>query len=124
MPENSNLLVDTLLETDTEDERLIKRYRAKSKQEFNYKYYPWQDIKDLEEDSGAREEWFCSSIALFCCPRLTFCSFIVIISIIEIVVYIASLCIYGLSNEAFLAPNPDTLAIMGMADAKSTKNDY
>ena len=65
-----------------------------------------------------------SSIALFCCPRLTFCSFIVIISIIEAIVYISSLCIYGLSDEAFLAPNPQTLAIMGMADAKSTKNDY
>ena len=34
------------------------------------------------------------------------------------------MCIYGLSDEAFLAPNPDSLAIMGMADAKSTKNDY
>lgn len=34
------------------------------------------------------------------------------------------MCIYGLSNEAFLAPNPESLAIMGMADAKSTKNDY
>tara|TARA_B110000285_G_C14647090_1_gene390199 strand:- start:77 stop:295 length:219 start_codon:yes stop_codon:yes gene_type:complete len=48
----------------------------------------------------------------------------VIISIIEVIIYIVSLCIYGLDDSAFLAPAPQSLAIMGMADAKSTKNDY
>ena len=35
-----------------------------------------------------------------------------------------SLCIWGLSNTDILAPNYDTLKIMGAADAKSTKNNY
>ena len=40
------------------------------------------------------------------------------------IAYIISLCIYGVSNEDFLAPDSRSLAVMGAADAKSTKNDY
>lgn len=61
---------------------------------------------------------------MFCCPKLNISQFIAIISILEVVVYIISLCLYGISNDAFLAPDPKALAILGSADAKSTKNDY
>lgn len=60
---------------------------------------------------------------MFCCPKLTWLSFIVIISIIEFIAYFISISIYGLSNEKFLAPDMRSMAIMGAADAKSTKND-
>ena len=61
---------------------------------------------------------------MFACPKLTWCSFIVIVSIVEIVFYIVSLGIYGLSDSDFLAPKFEALKILGAADAKSTKNDY
>ena len=94
-------------ENDTNDEEIA--------------FYPFESNG---EESGARDENFCLSLKLFCCPKLTIFQFIVIISIIEIVIYIISLCIWGLSNEDILAPNYDTLKIMGAADAKSTKNNY
>jgi membrane associated rhomboid family serine protease len=34
------------------------------------------------------------------------------------------LCVLGVSNDSFLAPNDKALRLMGAADAKSTKNDY
>lgn len=50
--------------------------------------------------------------------------FIVWISIVEVLIFIISIAVYGLSNEAFLAPNYHGLKELGAADAKSTKNDY
>lgn len=38
--------------------------------------------------------------------------------------FIISLSVYGLNNDAFLAPNYKGLHDMGAADAKSTKNEY
>ena len=40
------------------------------------------------------------------------------------IAFIISLCIYGVSNDDFLAPDGKALQVMGAADAKSTKNDY
>lgn len=58
------------------------------------------------------------------CPKLTWFSFIVIISILEVIMFIVSICIYGLSDLDFLAPNMESLKLLGAADAKSTKNNY
>ena len=76
------------------------------------------------EDSEARDENFCSSLFIFCCPKLSISQFIAIISILEIIVFIISLCLFGLSNDSFLAPDQHALQVLGSADAKSTKNDY
>jgi len=85
-------------------------------------YFPF---KTNGEESEARDENFFTSLRLVCCPRLGWLQFISIISIIEALIFIVSLCIYGLDNESgFLAPNYQTLKVMGSADAKSTKNDY
>jgi len=40
-----------------------------------------------------------------------------------VIVFIISLCIFGLSNDSFLAPDSRSMALLGSADAKSTKND-
>lgn len=61
---------------------------------------------------------------LFCCPKLDWLQFISIISFLEILVFIISLSVYGISNDSFLAPNYHGLRELGAADAKSTKNDY
>lgn len=47
-----------------------------------------------------------------------------LISFVEILIFIISLAVYGVSNEDFLAPNYYGLRQLGAADAKSTKNDY
>ena len=72
----------------------------------------------------ARKENCCQSIILFSCPKLTIWSFIAIVSILEVIVYIISLCLYGLDNQKFLAPKLAAEKILGAADAKSTKNNY
>jgi membrane associated rhomboid family serine protease len=76
------------------------------------------------EEAEGRDENFCQSLCVFCCPKLSITQFIAIISILEFIVFIISLCLFGLSNDAFLAPDQHALAILGCADAKSTKNDY
>lgn len=72
----------------------------------------------------ARDENIFGSLRLFCCPKLELFSFISIISILEVIVFIISLFIFGVSNDDFLAPDSRALAVMGAADAKSTKNEY
>ena len=42
----------------------------------------------------------------------------------ELIIFIISCSIYGVTNEDFLSPNYDALKIMGAADAKSTKNNF
>jgi membrane associated rhomboid family serine protease len=84
--------------------------------------YPFK--RDDIEESKARDENFFTSLSLFCCPKLTWLQFISIISILEVIVYIISLSVYGVSNESFLAPDYHGLRELGAADAKSTKNDY
>jgi membrane associated rhomboid family serine protease len=86
-------------------------------------YYPLR-IRSNGEPSMARDENIFESLKLFCCPKLGIFQFISIISILEIIAFIISLCIYGVSNEEFLAPDSRALAVMGAADAKSTKNDW
>ena len=42
----------------------------------------------------------------------------------EILVFIISCCIYGLSNEEFLAPDPHALRLLGWQDNVRAKNNY
>jgi len=74
--------------------------------------------------SNARNENFFVSILEFCCPQLEIFSFIAMISFLELLIFIIALCVFGISNDSFLAPNYEGLKILGAADAKSTKNDY
>ena len=71
----------------------------------------------------AREESFFGSVCLALCGKLTWTQFIAIISIIETIVFIASLFVHGLSNADAFAPNPKTLALLGWKDARKIKND-
>ena len=64
-------------------------------------FLPW--TSNSEKAEGANENCF-ESLRLFCCPRLGILQFISIISILEFIVFIVSLCLNGLSNESFLAP--------------------
>ena len=73
-------------------------------------YYPFVSNGNKSE---AREENFFYSICLCNCPTISWASFIVIISLVELVIFIISCSIYGITNEEFLAPNPHALEILG-----------
>lgn len=62
-----------------------------------------------------RQETFPSFIKNFCCPNLVWKSFIFIITIIDIIIYIITLC-YGIDKKPneLLAPYPSTLDSFGM----------
>lgn len=75
------------------------------------------------EESDARDENCCQSLGRFCCPKISILQFTVIISIIEIVIFIITCSVYGLSNSDFLAP--DTRGISwGWSDVKKIRNEY
>lgn len=57
------------------------------------------------EPSKARDENLFQSLRHFCCPYLSILQFIVLISFVEIFIFIISLVVYGVSNEDFLAPD-------------------
>jgi membrane associated rhomboid family serine protease len=99
----------------------FKSDKNKEYDEYVHSYYPFESDGD---EKVARDENFFVSLKVFCCPKLSFFQFISIISILEIIVFIISLSVYGVSNEAFLSPNYRGLHQMGAADAKSTKNQY
>ena len=84
----------------------------------------YNDFKTNGEKSYAREENFFDSLRILCCTKLRITQFIAIVSIVEFLVFFISIAVYGLNNEAFLAPDYDGLKHLGAADAKSTKNDY
>ena len=85
------------------------------------RYYPWVTNG---RDSEARTENFFWSICTCACPKITWLSFIVIVSLFEIVMFIISISVMGLRNEAFLAPNPHALEAMGWQDGKKIKHDW
>jgi len=82
------------------------------------------DYTSNGKKSEARSEGFFESIGLATCPTISWTQFIVIISLIEVVTFIISCCIYGLSNSEAFAPNPRALALLGWKDAKRIKNNY
>lgn len=84
-------------------------------------YYPFENNG---KDSEARDENFFYSICLCTCPHITWLQFIVLISFFEIIVFIISCSIYGIKNDALLAPNPHALELLGWQDAKKIKNNY
>ena len=47
-----------------------------------------------------------------------------IVSLFEVVIFIISISVMGLRNEAFLAPNPHALEAMGWQDGKKIKHDF
>ena len=77
----------------------------------------------VDEPEG-REENFFWSICLCFCPTISWKQFIVWISLFEILVFIISCSIYGIKNEAFLAPDPHALQLLGWQDARKIKNDW
>jgi membrane associated rhomboid family serine protease len=79
---------------------------------------------DRIDESEAREEGYWGSLCLCLCPTISWRQFIVWISIVEIIFFIISCCIYGVRNETFLAPDPHALEILGWQDAKKIKNDW
>jgi len=87
----------------------IKGLKKKDLEE-NGQYYFEPNMVD---DSSARDENFFESICLLCCPAISWGQFVVIISLVEFGIFIISCCIYGVSNEEFLSPDPHALEILG-----------
>ena len=75
-------------------------------------------FKSKGDESGARNENYFESICLCICPTISIRQFIVIISLFEILVFIISCSIYGVTNEEFLAPDPHALELLGWQDCK------
>ena len=50
------------------------------------------------------------------CPKLEACSFLAVVSVIQIVVFVTELCLGGISNSSLLAANQEALMTMGMKD--------
>jgi membrane associated rhomboid family serine protease len=92
--------------------------------EFTSKHGQYYHRDNLIEESAAREEGFFASICLCLCPTIGWCQFITIISIVEIVVFIAECSIRGVNNSEFLAPDAHSMEMMGWQDSKKIKNDY
>lgn len=77
------------------------------------------------EPATARDENYFQSLGYCLCPPITICSFIVIVSLVEIVVFIISCCLYGgPQNTALLAPKSKSLEVLGWQDNKKIKNDF
>lgn len=55
------------------------------------------------------------------CPTLRCCTFTVLITFIDIILYIISLWLYRIVNTEFLAPNPRALDVLGWKDARKIK---
>ena len=72
----------------------------------------------------ARDESFVDALILNLCPTIKLCSFTVWIIIINLIVFIVSLSLYGIVNTEFLAPNSQALSLLGWKDAKKIKDHY
>ena len=77
-----------------------------------------------DRDSAARDENFFESICLCLCPTISWRQFIVWVSLFEILLFIISCSIYGVTNEALLAPDPHALEILGWSDSRKIKNGW
>lgn len=112
-PDMETLIEEKSQSVKTNDSRLRNpNLRGLSKQDIDKEgqYYYKADGVD---DSEAREENFFWSICLCFCPTISWKQFIVWVSLFEILVFIISCCIYGVRNDAFLAPDPHALQILG-----------
>jgi hypothetical protein len=63
-----------------------------------------------------RTETFCGFIKNFCCPKLKIMSFIFIICIVDVIMYIISLSYKGIDDvkNGLLAPKFESLSFFGM----------
>jgi len=77
-----------------------------------------------------RKETVCDMLRYTCCPQLKLKSFIAIITIVDIVMFIIVLAVGGsphgsaLTPVAFLAPNPDTLWYFGEKDPYAMRYQF
>ena len=55
------------------------------------------------------------------CPTLRCCTFTILIVLINVIMYLISLWLYGIVNTEFLAPNPRALDKLGWKDARKIK---
>lgn len=123
-PETDQLIEDEDPSVKTTDSRLRNpNLVGVSKKDIDKggQYYYRADGLD---DSEAREENFFWSICLCFCPTITWKQFIVWVSLFEILVFIISCSIYGVRNDAFLAPDPHALEMLGWQDARKIKNGW
>lgn len=78
---------------------------------------------DYDGIPKARDEDYCRSIILCCCPRLSWLSFIAIITLVELAVFIITCCINGLHPSALLAPSMEGIA-WGWSDVRKIREEY
>lgn len=71
----------------------------------------------------ARDEDYCRSIILCCCPRLGWLQFITIITLVELVVFIVTCSVYGLDNFALLAPDMKGIE-WGWSDVRKIREEF
>jgi len=69
----------------------------------------------------ARDESFFHAITINLCPTLRWCSFTVLITTVNIILFIVALWLYPMVNTEFLAPNPKSLDKLGWKDARKIK---
>ena len=102
---------DINMNASMEEEYVPENFKGIDPKEFKEggRYY----FPNNDEDSKARDENCFQSICLCCCAPIHILQFIVIVSLLEILVFIISCSIYGLSNDEFLAPNPHALELLG-----------
>lgn len=80
-----------------------------------------QNNNQPPREKRARDETFFNAIHINLCPTLRFCSFTVLIVVIDIIMFTISLWLYKMVNTEFLAPNPHALDKLGWKDARKIK---
>lgn len=81
--------------------------------------------RDEREDNNrqkrARDENFFRALVINLCPTLRCCTFTVLITCVNVIMFIVSLWLYRIVNTEFLAPNPKALDTLGWKDARKIK---
>ena len=67
----------------------------------------------MDNQVNPRDETFCQMLKINFCPTLKLFSFIAIITIIDVIMYVVSLFLGDLDNDDFLGPNSQTLLDLG-----------
>ena len=80
-------------------------------------------FKTNGDPPDAREENCFQSLGRFCCPKIWITQFIVIITIVELVIFIITCSVYGLSNSDFLAPDPRGIS-WGWSDVRKIRQEW
>lgn len=79
------------------------------------------NVNNQPQAKRARDENIFDAIKINLCPTLRFCSFTTLIVMVNIIMYIISLCLYHIINTEFLAPNTRALDTLGWKDSKKIK---